>query len=124
MAIAGGDTRTGWTNRQNGNKLVAKIRPLFIMHGGDYTNANTASEMSSYLNDWQLTFSADSIDGLNYKRIYPFVATHGNHEDDNYKTLCQVFGVDYDINNVCDAKDTYGAFNVSPLLRVYTLNSQ
>lgn len=124
VAIAGGDTRTGWTNRQNGNKLVAKIRPLFIMHGGDYTNANTASEMSSYLNDWQLTFSSDSIDGLSYKRIYPFVATHGNHEDDNYKTLCQVFGVDYDNNNVCDAKDTYGAFNVSPLLRVYTLNSQ
>lgn len=124
IAIAGGDTRTGWTNRQNGNKLVAKIRPLFIMHGGDYTNANSASEMNSYLNDWQLTFSSDIIDGFNYKRIYPFVATHGNHEDDNYSTLCQVFGVDYDQNGSCNAKDTYGAFNVSPLMRVYTLNSQ
>ncbi len=124
VAIAGGDTRTGWTNRQNGNRLVAKIRPLFIMHGGDYTNANTASEMQSYLSDWQLTFSSDTIDGFAYKRIYPFVATHGNHEDNNYSTLCEVFGVDYDQNGACNAKDTYGAFNVSPLLRVYTLNSQ
>jgi len=80
--------------------------------------------MSTYLNDWQLTFSEDLIDGLSYKRIYPFVATHGNHEDGNYKTLCEVFGVDYDQNGQCDAKDTYGAFNVSPLLRVYTLNTQ
>jgi len=122
--VAGGDTRTGWTTRRKGNQLIAKIRPLFIMHGGDYTNSNSASEMSTYLNDWQLTFSDDLIDGLNYKRIYPFVATHGNHEDDNYDTLCEVFGVDYDQNGKCDAKDTYGAFNVSPLLRVYTLNSQ
>ncbi|WP_042149161.1 MULTISPECIES: pre-peptidase C-terminal domain-containing protein [unclassified Pseudoalteromonas] len=124
IAIAGGDTRTGWTTRKEGNKLVAKIRPLFIMHGGDYTNANSASEMSSYLNDWQLTMSSDVINGISYKRIYPFIATHGNHEDGNYKTLCEVFGVDFDNNNTCNAKDTYGAFNISPLLRVYTLNSQ
>jgi len=124
IAIAGGDTRTGWTTRKEGNKLVAKIRPLFIMHGGDYTNANSASEMSSYLNDWQLTMSSDVINGVSYKRIYPFVATHGNHEDGNYKTLCEVFGVDFDNNKICNAKDTYGAFNISPLLRVYTLNSQ
>lgn len=123
-AIAGGDTRTGWTNRQNGNRLVAKIRPLFIMHGGDYTNANSASEMSSYLADWQLTFSNDTIDGYSYKRIYPFIPTHGNHEDNNYSTLCQVFGADFDNNNICNAKDTYGAVGISPLLRVYTLNSQ
>ncbi|CAH9051733.1 hypothetical protein PSECIP111854_00820 [Pseudoalteromonas sp. CIP111854] len=123
-AIAGGDTRTGWTNRRKGNQLIAKIRPLFIMHGGDYTNANSASEMKEYLQDWQLTFSNDTIDGINYKRIYPFVATHGNHEDDNYKTLCQVFGVDYNQDGQCTSSDTYGAFNVGTLLRVYTLNSQ
>ncbi|WP_394199843.1 pre-peptidase C-terminal domain-containing protein [Shewanella waksmanii] len=124
VAIAGGDTRTGWTNRQNGNRLVAKIRPLVILHGGDYTNANSASEMRSYLSDWQLTFSSDMIDGYSYQRIYPFVPTHGNHEDNNYNTLCQVFGSDYNQDGVCNAHDTYGAFNVSPLLRVYTLNSQ
>lgn len=124
VAVAGGDTRTGWTNRREGNKLIAKIRPLFIMHGGDYTNQNSYSEMSEYLKDWQLTFSSDLIDGTSYKRIYPFVPTHGNHEDDDYSTVCKVFGVDFDGNNTCNPKDTYGAFNVSPLLRVYTLNSQ
>ena len=122
--VAGGDTRTGWTNRRQGNKLIAKIRPLFIMHGGDYTNANSASEMREYLKDWQFTFSNDQINGISYKRIYPFVATHGNHEDNNYKTLCQVFGVDFNQDGNCSSSDTYGAFNVSPLLRVYTLNSQ
>ncbi|RJG49898.1 pre-peptidase C-terminal domain-containing protein [Motilimonas pumila] len=124
VAIAGGDTRTGWTNRRNGNKLVAKIRPLFVMHGGDFTNANSASEMRSYLADWQLTFSSDNIDGVSFKRIYPFIPTHGNHEDNNYNTLCQVFGADFNQDGQCNANDTYGAFNVSPLLRVYTLNSQ
>ena len=124
VVVAGGDTRSGWTTRQDGNRLLAKIRPLFIMHGGDYTNSNTAYEMSEYLNDWQLTFSDDQIDGQSYKRIYPFIATHGNHEDDNYSTLCEVFGVDYNKDNQCNYNDTYGAFNISPLLRVYTLNSQ
>ncbi|MCF2909220.1 pre-peptidase C-terminal domain-containing protein [Pseudoalteromonas sp. DL2-H2.2] len=124
VAIAGGDTRTGWTTRREGNALVAKIRPLFIMHGGDYTNANSAQEMREYLKDWQLTLSDDVIDGQSYKRIYPFVATFGNHEGDNFKTLCQVFGVDYDKDGACTNKDSYGAFNIANLLRVYTLNSQ
>ncbi|WMN60584.1 pre-peptidase C-terminal domain-containing protein [Pseudoalteromonas xiamenensis] len=122
--VAGGDTRTGWTTRRQGNQLIAKLRPLFIMHGGDYTNANNSSEMTEYLKDWQLTFSDDVIDGQSYKRIYPFIATHGNHEDGNFNTLCEVFGVDYNQDGQCNANDTYGAVNISPLLRVYTLNSQ
>src|SRR5690606_25583830 len=50
--------------------------------------------------------------------------THGNHEDSNFKTLCRVFGVDFNNDGDCTTADTYGAFNISPLLRVYTLNSQ
>ena len=124
IAVAGGDTRTGWTTRREGNKLIAKLRPLFIMHGGDFTNANNVSEMNSYLTDWTHTYSSDTINGIAYKRIYPFIPTHGNHEDNNYSTLCEVFGVDYNNDGVCNPNDTYGAFNISPLLRVYTLNSQ
>jgi hypothetical protein len=124
VAVAGGDTRSGWTTRREGNALVAKIRPLFVMHGGDYTNSNNASEMNEFLSDWALTYSNDTIDGIAYKRIYPMVATHGNHEDNNYLTLCQAFGVDYNLDGQCTASDTYGAVQVSPLLRVYTLNSQ
>ena len=124
VVVAGGDTRTGLWNRRAGNQLISKIRPLFIMHGGDYTTLNSFVEMSGYLADWELTFSDDVINGRSYKRIYPFVPTHGNHEDNDFSTLCKVFGIDYNQDGRCNSFDTYGAFNVSPLLRVYTLNSQ
>ena len=122
--VAGGDTRTGWTNRQNGNRLVAKIRPLFVMHGGDFTNSNNNSEWSQWLTDWELTYSSDTINGVAYKRIYPIIGTHGNHEDNDISTICKMLGVDSNRNNSCSANDTYYSVNVSPLLRVYTLNSQ
>lgn len=124
VAIAGGDTRTGWTNRRKGNALVGKIRPLFVMHGGDYTNLNSSAEVSSFFSDWELSYSNDVINGVEYKRTYPIIPTHGNHEDGNFKTLCKIFGVDYNADGKCDEYDTYGAFNISPLLRTYTLNSQ
>jgi PKD repeat protein len=124
VVVAGGDTRTGWTNRQQGNRLVAKIRPLFVMHGGDFTNSNNNSEWSQWLTDWELTYSNDTIDGYAYKRIYPLISTHGNHEDNDISTICKMFGVDANRNNSCSANDTYYSVDVSPLLRVYTLNSQ
>ena len=124
VMLAGGDTRTGWSTRKLGNELLAKIRPLFIMHGGDYTSANNVSQMREFLKDWRLTFSNDIIDGIAYKRIYPLVPTFGNHENSDYSTLCKVFGVDYNADGVCTDDDTYGAFDISPLLRVYTLNSE
>ena len=124
VMLSGGDTRTGWSTRILGNQLLAKIRPLFIMHGGDFTSANNASQMEGFLTDWQLTFSNDIIDGIAYKRIYPLVPTFGNHEDDDYCTLCKVFGVDYNDDEECTDYDTYGAFDISPLLRIYTLNSE
>lgn len=122
--VAGGDTRSGHTNRRKGNQLIAKIRPLAILHGGDFTNKNTAAQIELFLQDWQLTLSADIIGGQDFKRIYPLLPTHGNHEDGNYKTLCQVFGVDFDQDEQCTFNDTYNSVSISPLLRAYTLNSQ
>lgn len=124
VVVAGGDTRSGWTNRQNGNRLVAKIRPLFVMHGGDFTNSNNNSEWTQWLIDWELSYSDDSIDGYAYKRIYPMAGTHGNHEDGDISTICKMLGTDANRNNSCSADDTYYSVDVSPLLRVYTLNSQ
>lgn len=124
VLVAGGDTRTGHTTRRQGNQLLAKIRPLAVLHGGDFTDANSASQMNAFLDDWTLTYSSDQIDGISYKRIYPLIPTHGNHEDNNYSTLCQVFGVDFNSDGNCNPSDTYGAVQISPLLRVYTLNSQ
>ncbi len=122
--VAGGDTRTGWTNRRNGNLLIAKIRPLFIMHGGDYTDANNSSQWQQWLDDWELTYSADTIDGLAYKRVYPIIATHGNHEDSDISTICKMLGFDTNNSNSCSANDSYYDVTVSPLLKVFTLNSQ
>ncbi len=124
VMLAGGDTRSGWSTRRKGNELLAKIRPLFIMHGGDFTDDNNTSQMKQFFADWEDTFSSDTIDGTAYKRIYPLVPTLGNHEDDDYKSLCRVWGVDFDGDGKCTTDDTYGAFNVGDLLRVYTLNSQ
>ena len=124
VMLSGGDTRTGWSTRILGNELLAKIRPLFIMHGGDFTSSNNASQMESFFDHWQLTFSNDIIDGIAYKRIYPLVPTFGNHEAGDYSTLCKVFGVDYNDDEECTDDDTYGAFDISPLLRIYTLNSE
>lgn len=122
--IAGGDTRSGWTNRQAGNRLVAKVRPLFVMHGGDFTNDNDNPEWSQWFEDWELSYSDDTINGVPYKRIYPLISTHGNHEDDEIETICKMLGVDSTRNNDCSASDTYYSTDISPLLRVYTLNSQ
>ena len=119
VMLAGGDTRTGWSTRKLGNQLLDKIRPLFIMHGGDFTAANNGNQMREFFKDWRLTFSNDTIDGIAYKRIYPLVPTFGNHEDGDYSTLCKVFGVDYNNDGVCTDDDTYGAFDISPLLRIY-----
>ncbi|WP_096085905.1 DNRLRE domain-containing protein [Agaribacterium haliotis] len=122
--VAGGDTRTGWTNRQDGNRLIAKVRPLFVMHGGDFTDANNYSQWRQWLIDWELSYSSDNIDGLSYKRIYPMISTHGNHEDGDISTICKMLGVDVDRNNSCSAYDSFYTVDVSPLLRIYTLNSQ
>lgn len=135
VAIAGGDTRNGVlfeghgvNFRDVGNTVLSQIRPLFVMHGGDYTNNNTDSEMIRYFQDWELTYSDDVIDGFDYQRVYPIVPTHGNHEngggDNNYNTVCQIFGVDPNRDGQCNGADSYNAFNISPLLRVYTLNSE
>jgi hypothetical protein len=104
--------------------MISKIRPLFVMHGGDHTNGNEAKEMKQWLKDWTLAYSHDTIDGKAYTRVYPIVPAHGNHEDGNLHTLCEVYGIDPNDDGVCDEKDTYGAFNVGKQLRVYTLNSQ
>lgn len=71
--IAGGDSRNNRKAFQNGCKLVAKLRPLFILFGGDYTASSRADQWKNWLDDWQLTISSDG-------RIYPIIPSHGNHE--------------------------------------------
>jgi hypothetical protein len=50
--IAGGDSRTNRSVRQQANRLVAKIRPAFVDFGGDLTDSNTSAQMLEWLSDW------------------------------------------------------------------------
>lgn len=122
--IAGGDSRTDRTMRQRGNRLVQKIRPHFVMFSGDFTDDHTASEIDTWLADWQLSYTPATINGVAYKQVYPLVPTVGNHEASDHMFMCSVFGVEADGNTSCTRRDTYFAFNAGTLVRVYTLNSE
>lgn len=123
--IAGGDSRTNRSVRQQANRMVAKIRPAFVNFGGDLTYSNTAPEMIEWLTDWELSYSADVINGVSYKFIPGLIVNVGNHEDNDKQFVCKVFGADMDGNGSCSNRDTYGAFNINGnQLRMYNLNSQ
>jgi hypothetical protein len=105
--IAGGDSRNTQSVRQNGNRLVAKLRPLFVLFGGDYTADDTNAEWNVWLDDWQLTRSTDG-------RMYPIIAQRGNHDN-------------ADVEKMFDMPSTqaYFALSVVPnFMRVYTLNTE
>lgn len=118
--ISGGDTRTGApiieasdcrARRQNGNRLVAKIRPDFVAFTGDFIFKENIFQVDQFwaewLEDWTLTYGPDG-------RIAPCCGTFGNHE------------VNVDLTNLFDISnsDNYYAFNFGgQLLRLYTLKS-
>lgn len=107
--VAGGDSRTNRTPRVNANKIVSKLRPLFVLFGGDFiSNNSNNAEWEAWLDDWQYTRSDDG-------RMYPIVAARGNHEDN--ATVQDIF----------DPPDPEIYFALSyggSLLRTYTLNSE
>lgn len=106
--VAGGDSRNNRVPRQNANLLVSKLRPLFVLFGGDYTDTNTDVQWSEWFADWQLTKSTDG-------RMYPIVATRGNHDDN--LSLVDMF--DIPSSNVYYALPVGGSY-----MRLYTLNSE
>ena len=108
--IAGGDSRSNHKARKKGNKLVAKLRPLFVLFGGDYTGSGTPKEWATWLDHWQLTISKDG-------RMYPLLAAHGNHENKDMQMVHKIF----DTPN----PDMYFSIGFAgDLFRVWTLNSE
>ena len=108
--IAGGDSRSQPKYRKIGNRLVAKLRPLFILFGGDYTYTGKPEEWDEWLNDWELIISKDG-------RMYPIIAAHGNHENRDMQQVHKLF----DTPN----PDMYFAFNIGGnMLRIWVLNSE
>lgn len=71
--IAGGDSRGSSKALTIGNQTVAKIRPLFIVFGGDFTGSGSAKQWVKWLDNWQNTISEDG-------RMYPVIPTEGNHD--------------------------------------------
>ncbi|PXA05758.1 hypothetical protein DDZ13_02500 [Coraliomargarita sinensis] len=107
--IAGGDSRNNRTPRQNANRMVAKLRPLFVAFTGDMINRDNASEWDEWLSDWQLTVSEDG-------RMYPILPHRGNHEGRGNRTIYDLFDTTPD--------NYYGLTFGGGLLRYYVLNSQ
>jgi len=106
--IAGGDSRNHRAARISANKTVGKLRPHFVMFGGDMTSSDVASEWLDWFDDWQHTMSDD-------RRLTPIVVTRGNHEYSN-KTLIDLFDV--------QTTDLFYAHTFgTDMLRIYTLNS-
>ncbi len=106
--IAGGDSRNNREARRDANLLVAKLRPLCVMFGGDMTASDIASEWQNWFDDWQLTIANDG-------RMTPILVARGNHEASN-KSLVDLFDI--------PSEEAYYALSIGGnLLRIYTLNS-
>ena len=106
--IAGGDSRNHRQARISGNKIVSRLKPHFVMFGGDMTAGDTPKEWVEWLDDWQHTITSDG-------RLIPIVVARGNHEASN-ASLVEMFDV---------AKPSlyYALTFGGNLLRVYTLNT-
>lgn len=107
--IAGSDSRNNREVRQQANKLVSKLRPHFVLFGGDMTDSGTPEQWKDWFNDWQLTIGSDG-------RVFPIVVARGNHEESN-EVMSKLF-------DVVNPKVFYGLTFGGDLLRVYTLNTQ
>ncbi len=107
--IAGGDSRNNRTPRQRANRLVAKLKPHAVLFGGDMTNGDSNGEWRDWFNDWQLTIANDN-------RMFPIVATRGNHEDSNNSI--------YNLFDVPSSNVYYAITFGNNLVRTYTLNTE
>lgn len=106
--ISGGDSRNHRDARQDANMLVAKLRSLCVMFGGDFTENDYPNEWKEWFDDWQLSIAEDG-------RVTPIIVTRGNHEYSN-KSLIDLFDM--------QAVGGYYATSLGgDLVRIYTLNT-
>jgi acid phosphatase type 7 len=107
--VAGGDSRNYREARRSANALVAKLRPHFVLFAGDMTNDDSPRAWIEWLDDWQLTTTADG-------RLTPVVVARGNHEIDN-QGLFDLFDLP---NENCFYSLEFGG----SLLKVLVLNTE
>ncbi len=88
--IAGGDTKSEGLPLEAGratNRMVSKLRPLFVMFNGDFTSGSgvDAANWKQWLDDWQeMTTTSDG-------RMIPIFPVHGNHENGDKGNLHYIF---------------------------------
>jgi len=119
--IAGGDTKSegdALEASRASNRLVSKLRPLFVMFNGDFTSGNGTdpNNWKQWLTDWNsMTTTGDG-------RMIPIVAVHGNHEDGNKGNLNIIFDAPYQLN---DSSNIYYSLSFGGnLFHLIALNSQ
>jgi len=106
--VAGGDSRNNRQAATAANLLVSKLRPHFVLFGGDMTNRDADTEWQQWFDDWQLTTSSDG-------RLTPIVPARGNHERANASI--------YNLFDTPHPEVYYSLEFGGGLLRIYTLNS-
>lgn len=92
--IAGGDTKSSGGPLEagrNANRIVAKLRPLFVVFNGDFNTGDgiNPERWKTWLRDWhELTTTRDG-------RMIPIVPVHGNHENGDLANLTYIFDAPY-----------------------------
>ena len=119
--VAGGDAKSlgaALEASRASNRLVAKLRPLFVIFNGDFTSGNgtTPDYWKTWLSDWQdLTTGTDG-------RMIPIVPVMGNHENGNKRNLNIIFNAPYQYN---DTSNIYYSLNVGgDLMHIIALNTE
>ena len=109
--IAGGDSRTNPEPAAAGaiNLSLSCVRSSYFS-AATTPGSGTPAEWKEWLQDWQLTISADG-------RIYPIIASHGNHENADLQMMSKVFDTPH--------PDQYYSFGFADdLMRIWVLNTE
>ena len=119
--ITGGDTKSEGKALEAGrasNRLVAKLRPLFIFFNGDFNSGDglVAERWHQWLTDWQeMTTTEDG-------RMTPLVPVHGNHENGDHANLNYIFNAPYQEND--SSRIYYSLSFGGDFFHLLTLNSE
>ena len=96
--VEGGDTKSfdePLEAGRNSNRIVAKLRPLFVYYNGDFTTGDGTdpANWAKWLTDWhEQTTTSDG-------RMIPLVPIHGNHENGDRANLNYIFNSPYQLND-------------------------
>lgn len=95
--VIGADTKPyepALTASRYSNQIIPKLRPLFVLFNGDFTNnGKTPEHWAQWLDDWfELTQTADG-------QLFPIVPVQGNHEWGEKSVLHNIFNAPYQFSD-------------------------